>query len=60
MIVPRIRLASGLLGALMGVEGSKVKVNVPVLGELKVKVVVDQFTVAPEVPALMLPTSVAL
>ena len=51
-MTPRIRLASGLLGALIGVEGSNVSVNVPALGELKVNDVVDQTTLAPEVPAL--------
>ena len=60
VMTPRIRLASGLLGALMGVEGSNVNVNVPVLGELKVSVVVDQFTVAPDVPGVIVPTKVAL
>ena len=59
-MTPRIRLASGLLGALIGVEGSSVSVNVPALGELKVNDVVDQVTLAPEVPELIFPVKVAL
>ena len=43
---------------MMGVVGSKVIVNVPAEGELKVNVVVDQLIWALEAPAEMAPVSV--
>lgn len=55
-----MRLASGLIGELIGVEGSKVKTKVPAVGDVKVKVLVDQTTVAPEAPVVIVPFSVAL
>lgn len=60
VIVPRIRLASGLAGELIGVEGSRVKLKVPAVGELKFSVVEDQTTDAPDAPELIVPVSVAV
>ena len=57
---PRIRLASGLDGELIGVDGSSVMVNVPAVGELNVKVVVAQFTEAPDAPVVIVPDNVAV
>lgn len=44
----------------MGVEGSIVSVNAPPVAEVKDNVVVDQFTAAPDAPALMVPVKVAV
>lgn len=58
--MPRIRLAFGLAGELIGVVGSIVKVKVPAVGEVKFSVVEDQVTTAPDAPELIVPVSVAL
>ena len=55
-----MRLASGLAGEFIGVDGSIVILNVPAVGELKVRVVVAHVTVPPDAPALIVPDKVAL